>query len=144
MTARLRPIGFPTPSEAWSGIVPRSTAYDAHDDDDDDEDEATGRLPPPPRLLVLEGIVSGEVLVLDGALTVVGRARDADLRLEDDGVSRHHCRLSRSGSSVLIEDLGSTNGTLVNGKPIARAKLLSPGDRIRVGSVVLQLAESSN
>jgi pSer/pThr/pTyr-binding forkhead associated (FHA) protein len=67
---------------------------------------------------------------------VIGRASDADVRLSDTGVSRRHAELRREGDDHVLVDLGSTNGTLVNGRPIERVRL-SSGDRIEVGATVL-------
>lgn len=65
--------------------------------------------------------------------TILGRAADADLRLEDDGVSRHHARLTCTPEGrVYVEDLGSTNGTLVNDERVA-SRELADGDKIYLG-----------
>ena len=65
---------------------------------------------------------------------LIGRSPSAAIRLEDPTVSRVHARIERRDASVYVEDLGSRNGTLVNGKPIGREALLTPGDRVRIGS----------
>jgi two-component system, cell cycle response regulator len=115
---------------------------------DDDEEERTGptnALAPPmertqaePRLMIMTGGSAGEVIRLDTAI-VIGRSRTADVRLVDEGVSRQHCRVCLRGRSVLLEDLGSTNGVLVNGEKIAGTVTLEIGDRVRLGAAVLQL-----
>ena len=66
----------------------------------------------------------------------VGRDDQMDLRLEDPGVSRHHCDIERNDQTITLHDLGSTNGTLVNGVAISRA-ILDDGSVIRVGSTDL-------
>lgn len=71
-------------------------------------------------------------------LTVVGRREDCDLRVPLGEVSRKHCRLIRDGDSLKIEDLGSSNGTFLNGQRVQEAQL-SPGDSIQVGPVVFVL-----
>ena len=80
------------------------------------------------------------VLVFDGARhevrqrnVVLGRSRDCDIQLADSNVSRRHAELRQEGASYWIIDLGSTNGTEVNGKRVKRAKL-SDGDTIVLGS----------
>jgi pSer/pThr/pTyr-binding forkhead associated (FHA) protein len=85
------------------------------------------------------------VLVVDGPGTrhqlstgrnVIGRGTDADIRLPDTGVSRKHVDIVLEGGVATAEDLGSTNGTLVNGRRISRQPL-SDGDVIRIGHSVL-------
>jgi pyruvate/2-oxoglutarate dehydrogenase complex dihydrolipoamide acyltransferase (E2) component len=71
-------------------------------------------------------------------MTVVGRREDCDLRIPLGEVSRKHCRLVRDGDTLKIEDLGSSNGTFLNGRRVQEA-LLSPGDSIQVGPVVFVL-----
>ncbi len=67
-------------------------------------------------------------------ITVLGRREDCDLRIPLSDISRKHCRLIRSGQSVRIEDLGSSNGTLCNGERISSVEL-QPGDVLGVGPV---------
>ncbi len=76
---------------------------------------------------------------------VLGRASSADLVLEDRFLSRHHSRIYREGDQVLIEDLGSRNGTLLNGHPVAVPTPLHPGDVVKIsGSVISVLAASGH
>jgi pSer/pThr/pTyr-binding forkhead associated (FHA) protein len=70
---------------------------------------------------------------LDQQKIVIGRSRDCDIQLADANVSRRHAELRQEGASYWIVDLGSTNGTEVNGKRIKRAKLRD-GDKIMLGS----------
>jgi pSer/pThr/pTyr-binding forkhead associated (FHA) protein len=75
---------------------------------------------------------------LDGRPLTVGRAADADVVVADPLVSRHHARLApRSGRLVLV-DLGSTNGTLVNGQRV-RESVVGPGDRVQLGGTRLEI-----
>jgi hypothetical protein len=85
------------------------------------------------------------VLVVDGPGTrhelttgrnVIGRGTEADIRLPDTGVSRKHVDVVLDGGTATAEDLGSTNGTLVNGRRISR-QALADGDVIRIGHSVL-------
>jgi diguanylate cyclase (GGDEF)-like protein len=75
----------------------------------------------------------GEMHKIDGPEVVIGRAMSATVRLNDDGISRRHCRVLSIGGQVIIEDLGSANGTLVNGEMIQH-HVLNEGDKIRLGS----------
>lgn len=65
-------------------------------------------------------------------VTVIGRREDADLRIPLSDVSRKHCRLMKDGDYLIVEDLGSSNGTYVNGQRIHEAEL-HPGDQLFVG-----------
>ena len=71
-------------------------------------------------------------------MTIIGRREDCDLRIPLGDVSRKHCRLIREEDSVRIEDLGSSNGTYVNGQRVQEA-ILQPGDTVRVGPVAFVL-----
>jgi hypothetical protein len=66
----------------------------------------------------------------DGA--TLGRG-DVEIQLEDPFASSRHARISRQGYVLVIEDLGSTNGTYLNGEPLSGPQPLHPGDRIRIG-----------
>jgi pSer/pThr/pTyr-binding forkhead associated (FHA) protein len=68
-------------------------------------------------------------------MTVIGRREDCDLRIPLSDVSRKHCRLIVNGETVKVEDLGSSNGTYINGERIQQAELLA-GDTLQVGPVV--------
>ena len=72
----------------------------------------------------------------DGAL-VIGRADDAAIRIDAGGVSRHHARIVVSGPEARLEDLGSKNGTFVDGQPVTGTCLLMDGNEIRVGPMAL-------
>lgn len=64
----------------------------------------------------------------------LGRVVDNHIPLEDPSISSHHAEFILQGETYLLRDLGSTNGTFVNGQPITEA-LLAPGDEVRFGSV---------
>jgi hypothetical protein len=69
----------------------------------------------------------------------LGRAAGCTVTLEDNYVSQLHARVSRRDGAVYAEDLGSTNGTYVNGRKLTGAVLLKRGDQVRVGSTVLEV-----
>jgi two-component system, cell cycle response regulator len=87
------------------------------------------------RLVVLAGSNVGEMYDLQGT-SIVGRGREADIRLNGDGVSRQHARITVGADSVELEDLGSTNGVFVNGDRITRCQL-QPDDKIKLGRVTI-------
>jgi len=80
----------------------------------------------------------GQVWPLPAGLTVLGRDRQAGLRLRDPGVSRRHLIIELTDERVTLSDLGSHNGTRVNGHPVATVDL-RPGDTIEVGATHLTL-----
>ncbi|GAB1819685.1 FhaA domain-containing protein [Herbidospora sp. RD11066] len=69
-------------------------------------------------------------------VTLLGRGTDCDLRLVDPGVSRHHAELRVEGQQVVLVDLGSTNGTFVNGQPVRRIEM-QDGTRVTLGRTTL-------
>jgi diguanylate cyclase (GGDEF)-like protein len=91
-------------------------------------------LPKSVFVLVLSGNSFGELYKLPAGNKVVrvGRGDEADIRLDDDGISRLHCSLAASADSALLKDLDSSNGTFVNGVRVAEQKLRD-GDRVQVG-----------
>lgn len=82
------------------------------------------------QLIPLEG---GDPVNLEKDLTLVGRKEDCDLRLNHKSVSKLHCVLVKSDGMLLVRDLGSTNGTRVNGQRIRRAALL-PNSQLSIAS----------
>lgn len=91
-----------------------------------------------PRLLIVSGVMVGQQIELLDEPVMIGRASDCTLALPFANVSRNHCRVFRENESVIIEDLGSTNKTFVNGAPISDPVKLKDGDRITVGKSVLK------
>jgi pSer/pThr/pTyr-binding forkhead associated (FHA) protein len=82
------------------------------------------------QLIPLDG---GESIEIIKDLTVVGRKEDADLRLDHKSVSKLHCIIVKTDGLLLLRDLGSTNGTRVNGQRVRRAALL-PNDQLSIAS----------
>jgi hypothetical protein len=84
------------------------------------------------RVETATGLRAGSAYDLsDGA--VLGRGDQADIRLEDGFASSSHARLVPQGDVMVLEDLGSTNGTYLNGEPLRGPAPLHAGDRIRIG-----------
>ena len=89
----------------------------------------------------VRGSLAGHALPLDdNATIVIGRGEDTTLRIQDPSLSRRHCQIVNSPRGPMIADLGSANGTLVNGQRIAQWTPLVPGSRIVLGSSELELA----
>lgn len=87
------------------------------------------------RLIVEQGKTRVREVRLRHARTVVGRAKGCDLRIPAAEVSRRHCLIERTDTTVTVEDLDSANGTLVNGRPVRGQQTVEPGDRLTVGPV---------
>ncbi|HEY4535554.1 MAG TPA: FHA domain-containing protein [Enteractinococcus sp.] len=106
---------------------------------------ATADTPPPPtralatKLVVTEGPLAGRTIQLNGQPLLIGRAQDAGLVLEDDYASGRHARLFPQGSRWFLEDLGSTNGTFVQGNQLTRTMAIDPGTPVRIGKTVMEL-----
>jgi Protein of unknown function (DUF3662)/FHA domain len=78
----------------------------------------------------------GERRVLDKRRSVLGRSRDADVQIEDPNISRRHAEIVQEGSAYWLVDLGSTNGTEVDGKRVQRARL-DKGSRFTLGETTV-------
>src|SRR5580692_722665 len=83
----------------------------------------------------------GEFPVAPDKQILIGRSSDLDMVLVEDMVSRKHARIAMQADQIWIEDLGSTNGTFVNGEKIKRARL-KEGDRVLIGTSILKLIAS--
>ncbi len=95
-------------------------------------------------LEVLEGPAIGRQIAIGDEL-IIGRGSDETGRLADDPeLSRRHARISPDAEGVLtVEDMGSTNGTFVNGERISGSRRLLPGDTVKVGATVMQVLDES-
>ena len=80
--------------------------------------------------------IKGNRVSLRTGRTIIGRGSDADITVDDAGASRAHAEIVWDGSRAQISDLGSTNGTLVNGRMVSVA-VLGEGDRIQLGTTTL-------
>jgi TolB protein len=89
-----------------------------------------------PHLMMTAGAQIGKEISLREDLGI-GRAEDNELKLFDPQVSRHHARIAREGASYILTDLGSSNGTLVDGVRITAPHVLRSGERIAIGDAEL-------
>ena len=69
----------------------------------------------------------------------IGRGTGADVVIADQAVSRIHASVRIDGQTAVVEDLGSSNGTMVNGEPIVAARRVAPGDVVTVGATELEV-----
>jgi pSer/pThr/pTyr-binding forkhead associated (FHA) protein len=106
--------------------------------------------PPPPRktkrsrgdpriVMITGGNQAGMSAELAGGVVLIGRGADCQLILDDDYVSTRHARIVATGSGFYVEDLGSTNGSYVNGQRITAPTSVSLADTVRIGKTVMKL-----
>jgi pSer/pThr/pTyr-binding forkhead associated (FHA) protein len=87
----------------------------------------------PPILIFIHGPIAGRRVTVDADELTIGRSDGNDLVLDDPLVSRTHCILMRKGGVILLEDLGSHNGTYVNEERLHAIRQVHHGDRIAIG-----------
>lgn len=133
----------PSPAAVGRGASPAEQRSGAPSAASAPAPAAAAPTTPAPRLArtlrVVEGPLSGQTVDLDGRPLLMGRAQDADLVLVDDYASGRHARLFPQGTRWFLEDLGSTNGTYVDGDPVTRALPVGPGTSVRIGKTVMEL-----
>lgn len=116
------------------GSDPQATTSSLEAGDlDEEEVEGLPDLPPGTGMLVVvRGPNAGSRFLLDRDLTTVGRHPDSHIFLDDVTVSRRHAEVARHGGGLVVSDLGSLNGTYVNGDRVEEQRL-STGDVLQVG-----------
>lgn len=95
------------------------------------------------RLIVRRGPQPNQSYDLNKDIVTLGRDITNDIVINDPEVSRHHLRLTRGAGGFTIEDLGSTNGTFINGQRLTGARQLRPGDMVGLGETVTLAYESN-
>lgn len=95
-----------------------------------------------PYLIIFIGKDSGRRFRLERGFMTIGRASNADIRISDNSISRIHCVIEWMGDTIVIEDKGSTNGLIVDGRSIKRA-IVSPGVPIQVGQSMMKIEYKS-
>ncbi|MBN1995093.1 MAG: FHA domain-containing protein [Anaerolineae bacterium] len=103
----------------------------------DNEPTMMGHGRPAASLVVRQGSQAGMSFSITGNQVIIGREEGLDIILQDPESSRRHSRISWQGGQYVIEDLGSTNGTFVNGVQITTPQILNPGDSIGIGQTAL-------
>lgn len=91
-------------------------------------------------LKVVGGKQDGSLIPIQTKKFLVGREQDCQLRPSSESVSRHHCVFTMDDFSVRLRDLGSTNGTFVNGQRVQGQVILQPGDRVLIGKLEFEIA----
>ncbi|MCQ2063011.1 MAG: GGDEF domain-containing protein [Fibrobacter sp.] len=91
-----------------------------------------------PHLIVLYPQAQFKQIALEQGCAVLGRGQDADIKFDDELVSRRHCSLNFDGKNVTVTDLGSTNGTYVDGQPV-QTFVLEPDNRLQIGKMILKI-----
>jgi hypothetical protein len=95
------------------------------------------------KLVALEGLAPGTEYTLEQRTITLGRTASCDVVLDDDDVSREHCRISPRDDGYVIEDLDSSNGTIVNGQLIQSPAYLRPGDLVVIGRALFEVRGSA-
>ena len=91
------------------------------------------------KLLVIQGRPQGKALFFPDGEYVIGRGAECHVRPNSDWVSRQHCLLRVTRDDLFLRDLGSRNGTLVNGERLVGERRLDQGDLVQVGPLVFQV-----
>lgn len=93
-------------------------------------------------LVVMRGRSKVSAHKLGPGSSVVGRQEGCQLQVKSSQVSRRHCELTEVGGKLVVKDLGSSNGTLINGKKVEGSQPLEPGDTLTVGNVTFRVERS--
>src|SRR5438445_3372806 len=91
------------------------------------------------KLLVVQGRPYGKSLLFPNGEYYFGRGPECHVRPESEWVSRQHCLLRVTGDAAFLRDLGSRNGTLVNGTLLERERRLFHGDQVQIGPLVFEV-----
>src|SRR5215212_5109305 len=94
------------------------------------------------QLRVVDGPHQGTEFQISGS-SVIGRDPSSGIVLDDPEASRRHASVSAEGDTIVVEDLGSTNGTYVAGERLQGSRQVSSGDRIRIGTTVMEVRSTA-
>lgn len=133
--SRTRPRPAPRPPPEPEPDLPPP----AHDEDEEDDGEQT-RAGPPLTLEVIAGKSKGRKRRFSGVRMVIGRSPECEFHIPDPSVSRRHLELVQDESGVLMRDLGSGNGTRVNGE-VTSERILEHGDEIDLGQTTIRFVD---
>ena len=96
------------------------------------------------QLIMRSGPTPGAAFALEGDQMTIGRDSTNEIVINDAEVSRRHARLTFQGGKYVLEDLGSTNGTFVNGQRLAGPRVLKPGEVVSFGEQIVLVFEAAN
>jgi len=96
------------------------------------------------QLIMRSGPTPGAAFTLEGDQITIGRDSVNEIVINDAEVSRRHARLTFQGGKYVLEDLGSTNGTFVNGQRLAGPRVLKPGEVVSFGEQIVMVFEATN
>lgn len=103
----------------------------------DNEPTMMGQGRPSATLVIRQGPQAGMSFPLVGNQVIIGREEGLDISLQDPESSRRHARVTWQAGQFIIEDMGSTNGTFVNGVQITSPQILNAGDSVGIGQTAL-------
>ncbi len=136
-----------TPQASKSG---RATPQNATDEGDPDTARlpALAAQPPQPavtagQLILSGGVGAGQVFALSKAILTIGRSSECDVVIPDASISRQHVQIVRQEMGWYVQDLGSRNGTAINGQRLSAPQRLEDGDTLTVGDIPLRYLASS-
>src|SRR5215216_170953 len=96
------------------------------------------------QLIMRSGPTPGAMFTLEGDQIDIGRDSTNEVVINDAEISRRHARLTFQGGKYVLEDLGSTNGTFVNGQRLAGPRVLKPGEVVSFGEQIVMVFEANN
>ena len=95
-------------------------------------------------LVLIHGEDLGRKFDLVSEETLIGRSSKADIQVDQDSVSRHHAKIRVDGARITVEDMGSTNGTIVNDEHIEDTLRLRNGDLLKIGRTIFKFIAGNN
>jgi FHA domain-containing protein len=96
------------------------------------------------QLIMRSGPTPGAAFTLEGDQITIGRDSVNEIVINDAEISRRHARLTFQGGKYVLEDLGSTNGTFVNGQRLAGPRVLKPGEVVSFGEQIVMVFEATS
>ena len=132
---------MPQASSAVKALLPPPRDADPHSAETAALPALAGVSGPPAvsgRLLVNGGPGAGTIIEVTGALLTIGRGSECDVVIPDASISRRHAQIIRQESGLYVQDLGSRNGTAMNGQRLSAPRRLEDGDTLTVGNIPLR------